>query len=203
MTTATTATTTSSPCRIPARSRLLRLLLPVLLAVPLAGCVQTGATFDPGLGTWLVKGQVQLARAEPGAGAALIVVFRYHHQFVTQGDGSAVLHPSAQVLPLGHGGGYRIPVPADVVRMDVLFIAPEHLTDLFRFQRQIGVGEITYRPVLRRMPDWRSHYYTFLTPQLEALIVDTRYRLPPQDVQRLSDWLQAQNDRLGAATRGS
>ncbi len=89
-------------------------------------------------------------------------------------------------------------MPADVVSVDIMFIAADHLTDTFRFARSLGLGRITYTAVLRPMRDWRSHFHTFLEPQLQHLIVEHRYRLAQREQKLLGEWLEAQKARLGS-----
>jgi len=173
-------------------------LLLALQAGLLGACLPPQAHYELGLGTTRITGSLVPAKERPVPGGALIVVYEYHNQFITKADGSAILRPTARVLRPSAQGTFSIGMPTDVVRLDVLFIAPEHLTELFHFQRQLGVGNIDYTARLAAIPDWRSHYYTYLSPQLQALIVDTRYRLAPHEQQLLTDWLQAQNARLGA-----
>lgn len=180
------------------RGRLLGLILPLaLLPALLSACLPPQAHYDLGLGTSRITGYLTVVPPRPTPGEPLIVVYQYHHQFVERGDGSALLLPTARVIQPRQQGDFSIEVPADVVRMDILFIAPEHLSELFHFQRQLGVGDIEYRARLQAMPDWRSHYYTYLSPQLEDLILEPRYRLAPAEQQVLGRWMQAQDARVG------
>jgi hypothetical protein len=48
------------------------------------------------------------------------------------------------------------------------------------------------------MRDWRSHFYTYLIPELEHVIVEPRYQLPLPDQAQLSTWIGAQRKRLEA-----
>lgn len=168
------------------------------LAAALGGCLPPQASFDFGLGTSRIRGSLHTAKAGPLPGGPLIVVYKYHHQFVNLPDGRPVLSPTAQVLQPDPAGYFSFDMPADVLRVVVLFIAPGHLTDVFRFSRQLGVGDVTYQADLEAIPDWRDHYYTFLSPQLQELVIEPRYRLQPRDEQVLAHWLQVQNERLGA-----
>lgn len=186
-----------------ARHVAVALAVGLALSAVLGGCLPPQASFDVGLGTSRIRGSLQVGNPEPLPGGPLIVVYKYHHQFVNQPDGSPVLAPTAQVLQPEAGGHFSFDMPADVLRVVVLFIAPEHLTEVFRFSRQIGVGDVRYQADLPAIPDWRNHYYTFLSPQLQELVVEPRYRLQPQQQQLLARWLQAQNDRLAAHPRGS
>ena len=188
----------------PALRALLLGAVGALLAGLLAACLPPQADYRLGLGTNRIRGSVNIPPGTPGApdstepGGPLVVAYLYHHQFVTTGSGAAVLVPTARVLRPGPQGDFSLEVPADVVRADLMFIAPGHLTQLFHFQRQLGVGDIDYRAELPRIGDWRSHYYTYLSPQLENLILERRYRLSPSEQQTLGQWLQLQNEQLGA-----
>jgi hypothetical protein len=173
-------------------------LLLAAVAALLGACLPPQAHYSVGLGTSRISGYLLADPAQPAPGGPLVVIYLYHHQFVNYADGSAVLLTSARVVRPGRHGDFSIDVPADVVRMDILFIAPGHLTELYHFQRQLGVGDIDYRTTLKSMPDWRAHYYTFLSPQLQELIVEPRYRLAPAEQQVLVDWMQEQDARLGS-----
>ena len=175
-----------------------------LVATLLAACLPPQADYRLGLGTNRIRGSVTIPPGTPGIpdstepGGPLVVAYLYHHQFVTSGSGAAVLVPTARVLRPGPQGDFSLEMSADVVRAELMFIAPGHLTQLFHFQRQLGVGDIDYRAELLRIGDWRSHYYTYLSPQLENLILERRYRLSPSEQQTLGQWLQLQNEQLGA-----
>lgn len=178
-------------------------LLASCLGVLLAACLPPQAHYTIGLGTSRISGFVHTDPERPTPGGPLIVVYERHHQFITYANGHAVLLTTARVVQPGREGDFSIDVPADVVKADFLFIAPNHLTELFHFQRQLGVGDIEYDADLKAMDDWRSHYYTYLSPQLQDLIVDPRYRVPPAEQQTLGHWMQVQDARLGATRKGS
>jgi hypothetical protein len=175
----------------------------VALGLLLGGCLPPPASYELGLGTSRISGFVYTDPAQPTPGGPLVVAFLYHHQFIEQADGSAVVSATARVLQPGSSGQFSLALATDVVRAELFFVAPEHLTTVFRFRRQLGVGDITYRAELEAMADWRSHYYTFLSPQLEALILEQRYRLPPDEQQALTAWMQLQDARLKPPPRRS
>ncbi len=191
-----------------------RRVLPVLAVLFLPGCLPPQADFEFGLGTTEIVGTVELAEEGAGKPEAIIVTLKNHYKFSpVPGDGSplparenyaagSVTHPTAHVQNLEPSGRFAISIPSDVVSVDVMFIAADHLTDTFRFTRSLGIGRVTYRATLQPMPDWRGHFYTFLEPQLQDLIVDQRYRLPDREQKWLGDWLLAQKKRLEAAPRG-
>lgn len=179
------------------------LALALLLALLLpAACAPPGAEYRLGLGTRRIAGTVELEAPEAAGERPFIVVFRQHHGFVELG-GRDVRRTSAAVVSVGPEGGFEMRMPADVVAVDMFFVAPEHLTDVFQFSRSVGVGEVIYNTRLRRMGDWRSHFYTFLEPQLQPLVSDPRYNMGAGEELRLGNWLIAQKQRMEGSRSGS
>lgn len=187
-----------------------------LMAAPaLYGCLPPRADFEVGFGTTEIVGTVNVGTGGAAGHDALVVILKNHYKFIPlyQNDNfgprnslaraGSITHPTAHVQEVGASGTFAISMPFDVVSVDVMFIAPDHLTDTFSYARSLGLGRITYRADLPPMPDWRGHFYTFLEPQLQDLIVDQRYQLADRDQKRLGDWLLAQKKRfqeLRAAT---
>ncbi|MBI3992419.1 MAG: hypothetical protein HY342_04030 [Candidatus Lambdaproteobacteria bacterium] len=176
-----------------------RQLAAALLLFALAACVPAGADFSLGVGTSRISGHYRLERFVPEHGPALMVAFKQHHKFIALDAGQTLTHPTAHVVVVGADGAYSVDMPDDVVSISILFVAPDYLTREFRFQRQVGIGNITYDPALQAMPDWRDHYYTYLLPRLQHLIVEKRYGLSDREQQQLGDWLRAQQARLATA----
>jgi len=167
-----------------------------VVALLLSGCLPPQASFSPGFGTSEIRGALELPPPDPGAGPPLIVVFQSHSLLTGFSGESAITRQTVSIATVGQYGEFTIHMPQDVVSVDIVFTAPERLTDTFHFQRQLGVGTVTYTPTLPVIRDWRSHFYTYLEPQLGHLIVDTRYQLSPRDQERLTQWLNDQKRRL-------
>jgi hypothetical protein len=170
----------------------------------LAGCLPQQASYDFGISTSQIVGDLEVEDPDT-AGPPLVFVYKYHYLFVNESSDDPVPHtPStvaratASLAPVLSDGSFSISVPTDVVRLEVFFISPDRLTDIFQFQKQVGIGRVVYHARLKRMPDWRSHFYTYLKPELENVIVDSRYELPPQDQAQLAAWLTQQQTRLEA-----
>lgn len=185
----------------------------------LAGCFPPQASYDFGVTTTRVEGTLDVEDPQT-AGDPLILVYEYHYAFIElnegkgPGMGGAPLMPGEPMLELDGGrglayptaslaavradGSFTISVPADVLRLEIFFISPDRLTDVFQFSKQLGVGRMVYRAKLPRMRDWRSHFYTYLVPELQHVIVEPRYKLPLQDQARIGAWLDAQRTRLEA-----
>lgn len=169
-------------------------LLPIGLM--LGGCLPPEADFKWGLGTSEIVGTVEPAGSDTDMGEVLVVVFQSHYLLKTMDTEERVYRVSARLGNVDDFGRYVVHMPSDVVTLDLMFIAPDHLTDQFRFNRQIGIGQVSYRATLREHPDWRAHFYTYLQPILSDLIVEQRYRLSRKDQMRLGNWLQTQQARL-------
>jgi hypothetical protein len=177
-------------------SRIFAGLLCALPALLLVSCLPPEATFRPGIGTGEIRGTVDLPPPDPDAGPPLIVVYKHHNKLIGFQGERAVTHPTAHLATVGEFGQFTISMPADVTSMDIFFVAPGRLTDVFHFQRQLGIGVVTYRARLPVIPDWRSHFYTYLEPELEHVIVESRYGLSPNDSETLARWLSDQTRRL-------
>ena len=179
-----------------------------------AGCVPRGASYEIGLGTTEVRGQIVLPEGELAPWHPLIVVYKYHYKFIPQPNQrdpfapadptreSSLTHPSAHVVRASESGEYIISMPSDVVAIQAVFMARQRLSDVFRYSRSLGVGRITYQANLPIMGNgWRSHFFTYLEPQLQNLIVEARYNLPVADQKILSDWLDNQRKFLSGAAK--
>lgn len=162
----------------------------------LSGCLPPQADFSLGLSTQRISGFLDAPGIKPAQGTFLIVAYKFHRSPAGAPSQNLALIPTAHVVYVARSGAFSIDIPWDVVSANVFFIAPGRLTEVFQFKRILGVGNITYRPVFKRMTNWRNHFYTFLNPQLQHLIVEKRYRLSPADLRSLSRWLNFQNSRL-------
>lgn len=170
--------------------------LPLALLLPLGGCLGPDASYKFGLSTSEVVGKLPLSDEVLANGQAIVVVVKYHHTFITLDSGQRITRPSAHLAQVYQNGEFRVSMPSNVVAMDLYFIEPDHLTDTYHFKRQVGVGEVTYRPKMPPMPDWRSHFYTFLQPQLQHFIAEPRYAMNTGDQQKLTEWLMAREKAL-------
>lgn len=192
-------------CRLPRGAA-----LALLCALLLAGCFPPQTDYEFGLGTTEVAGVVDLGNKDPTESDAIVVVLKNHHTFIPRSGGAAfsddarsefrgsITRPTAHVQRVDRAGAYYIDMPADVVSVDILFIAFNRLTMRRHFDRSVGIGRINYRAILPAMPGWRDHFYTFLEPQLQEMIVDSRYRLSRAEQKLLGDWLDAQKKLLEA-----
>ena len=139
---------------------------------------------------------IDLPPPDANAGPPIVIVFRSHSLLTGFSGEPNLTRQTASLAHLGQYNQFTIAVPSDVVELQIIVAAPERLTDTFQFHRQIGMGTITYKPSLAHVTDWRSHFYTYLQPQLEHLITEPRYEMSAFDQDRLTQWLTDQKHRL-------
>ncbi|MDH4247581.1 MAG: hypothetical protein OEW39_07175 [Deltaproteobacteria bacterium] len=166
-----------------------------LLGVLAMGCLPAGAEFDFGVGTSQVSGVLEGPSPGESVEDPLVVVLKHHHTFIETPSG-VLRQPTAHVVSVNSVGGFLVEMPSDVVEMDVWFMGKNRLSDTLHLRRQIGVGAVRYRAVLRPMADWRGHFFTYIEPQMQTLITEARYRLAPEGQQRLGEWLLRNRSRL-------
>ena len=189
--------------------RTIQFAWPLLAVVILfTGCLPPNTDYEFGLGTTVVAGIVDLGADDPIESDAIVVVLKNHDTFIPLGrrdefSGAShpeftrnITHPTAHVVPVSKAGTFTVYLPTNVVSVDILFIARNKLTRRARFNRSVGIGRINYRATLPTMPDWRSHFYTFLEPQLQQYIVEPRYQLSKGEQRMLGDWLTRQKKIL-------
>ena len=187
------------PRHAPAPARWAALALLLAVGAGGSGCFPPEADFKFGIGTSEIVGAVEApGDPKPDFQDVLIVVFQTHYLFQTLDSERRVYRVSADLRSVDPHGEFRVPMPSDVVSLELIVIAPDRLSRQFKFNRQVGIGQVSYNPELPLHNDWYSHYYTYIQPMLSHLIVEQRYRLSNEDQQRLGDWLHTQSERLQA-----
>lgn len=193
--------TTNRPLAPFSAARRLTLLILLVLGLLAAGCLPQDASFNLGLSTGRIDGNVDMAALDASLGAPIVVAIKHHHRFSGyQEDERPVTHPTAHVVRVYRDGRFTVSMPSDVVSMEIMVLIPGFLSRSYSFKRSLGLGNITLRPTLTRQPEWRSHFYTFIQPQVQHLIVETRYQLADAEQQQLATWLTAQQQRLARDT---
>lgn len=187
------------------------LALALLAMTALAGaCSPPNTEYELGFGTTAVSGIVDLGLDSADESDAIVVVLKNHDMFIPIGQRDEfsgavppdftrnITHPTAHVVRVSPGGAYLIDMPPNVVSMDIMFIARDKLTRRAHFKRSAMIGRIKYRAILQPMLDWRSHFYTYLEPQLQNYILEPRYKLSRPGQRRLGEWLNQQKKSLEA-----
>lgn len=171
-------------------------LLMIVAVGFLGGCLPADADFSLGISTSRIDGRFNLERLDTGSGPPLVIAIKHHHKFTTLDAESRITHPTAHVIRVDPSGAFTVFMPSDVVAIDLILMAPDHLSRQFAFKRSLGVGDITIKAELKPMPAWRSHFYTFIEPQLQHMVVEQRYEMNEFEQGLLFDWLTAQQKRL-------
>ena len=183
------------------------------LAALATGCSTANTEYELGFGTSVVSGTVNLGLDDQGDTTPIVVVLKNHDMFIPQNRRDEFTgaphpeftpnftHPTAHVVAVSSEGAFSIYLPPNVVSVDILFIARDRLTRHVQFRRSALIGRIKYRADLAAMPDWRSHFYTYLEPQLQEYIVEPRYRLSRSEQRILGDWLTDQKNNLESGRR--
>ena len=174
------------------------LLATLGLAALLSACLPHEADFRFGVSTSEVDGYVESDGGPLDTRDILIVVFQHHYLFETMETEQRVYRVSADIRGVERDGTFRVPMPSDVVTLELIVVAPDRLSTEFRFNRQVGIGQVAYHPILQAHSQWYSHFYTYIQPLLSNLIVERRYQLSNEDQQRLGDWLTVQSARMDA-----
>jgi hypothetical protein len=164
----------------------------------LSACLPHEADFRVGVSTSEVVGYVEADSGSLDPRDILIVVFLHHYLFETLETEQRVYRVSADIRGVERDGTFRVPMPSDVVSLELIVVAPDRLSTEFRFNRQVGIGQVSYHPMLQAHAKWYSHYYTYVQPMLSNLIVERRYQLSNDDQQRIGDWLTLQSARMDA-----
>ena len=66
----------------------------------------------------------------------------------------------------------------------------------FRFQRQMGIGELRYKARLNVESNWREHLILEVSPFLENFILEPRYKLAPTHQLFIGDWLDREREKV-------
>ena len=174
------------------------LLAAIGLAALLSACLPQEAEFRFGVSTSEVVGYVESGGGPLDPRDILIVVFQHHYLFETMETQQRVYRVSADIRGVERDGTFRVPMPSDVVTLELIVVAPDRLSTEFRFNRQVGIGQVAYHPIMQAHSKWYSHFYTYIQPMLSNLIVERRYQLSSEDQQRVGDWLTVQSTRMDA-----
>lgn len=184
-----------------------RTLLWVLTLIFTAGCAPAGADFEFGFGTNEIVGGVVVEEGHPNNAPPFVVAYHHHYKFIPFGPAAdnprkhpdqfqSITHPTAQIVKVNPEGKYKVKMPADVVGIELFFIASGRLTQTFSYRRSLGLGKITFNTTLPHNAGYKSHFYTYLQPQLSWIITEKRFKLSNPSLQFLSEWLTQEAKKL-------
>ena len=188
---------TSRPSLAWSRAGLGLLLLAVVLL--LSSCYPKSMDYEFGWTTEAVTGAVVDPNGKPLETDTFIVVKEYYGQFVELDGDSPLYTPRARLVRPNAEGRFRIRFDLQASRLELAFVASGFEMQRFRFNRQLGVGELHYDATLEATPAWREHFLLQVSPFLENFIIEQRYQMPDLQQLYLGDWLAAERLKLHPA----
>lgn len=111
-----------------------------------------------------------------------------------QNIGIALAEPiykkQAYITRVSSTGKYEFSTIGKGQLFELSFFCPAFQTQSAQFSQTIGVGKITYNPILPKDKAWKNSYSLVLRPFLESILTEPRYLLPETDSLFLSSWLE-------------
>ena len=177
------------------RSSLQLLLLITLIS---GGCYPESLNYKPGWGTSFIEGSVLEDTGEVLKSKCFIVVLEYYSQFIQFENESPLYVPKARLVFPTENGDFRTSFDMEASAIGLVFVASGYEMQRFRFQRQIGIGELRYDSRLSRSEVWRDHFLMQTSPFLENFILEQRYKMPDYQQLFLGNWLDSEKENINA-----
>ena len=77
-------------------------------------------------------------------------------------------------------------------QFELNFVEQGYEVHRFRFQRQLGVGNLHYVAKMMPSTNWADELVLGVTPLVQNLLLEPGYRLPEPDQLFLGEWLATQ-----------
>ena len=167
-----------------------------LFVAGLTGCFSSSVDFETGWATRHIEGTMLDSAGGELGGEAFIIVLEYFSRFVQFSDEQPIFIPRARLVRLQDGGRFRIQFDLRASAIETVFIAPQYRMERFRFQRQMGIGELRYQARLNAESNWREHLILEVSPFLENFILEPRYKLAPTHQLFIGDWLDREREKV-------
>ena len=171
-----------------------RLFLFITLII--GGCYPESLNYKPGWGTRFIEGTVLEDRGEVLESKCFIVVLEYYSQFIQFENESPLYVPKARLVFPAENGDFRTSFDMEASAIGLVFVASGYDMQRFRFQRQIGIGELRYDTRLSRSEIWRNQFLMQNSPFLENFILEQRYKMPDSQQLFLGDWLDSEREKI-------
>ena len=178
----------------------MRSSLQLLLFITLifGGCYPESLNYKPGWGTSFIEGTVLEDSGEVLKSKCFIVVLEYYSQFIQFENESPLYVPKARLVFPTENGDFRTSFDMEASAIGLVFVASGYDMKRFRFQRQIGIGELRYDSRLSRSEIWRDHFLMQTSPFLENFILEQRYKMPDFQQLYLGNWLDNEKENINA-----
>ena len=163
----------------------------LLITLIFGGCYPETLNYKPGWGTRFIEGSVLEDNGEVLKAKCFIVVLEYYSQFIQLENESPLYAPEARLIFPQENGSYRISFDMEASAIELAFVASGYDMQRFRFQRQIGIGELRYESRLSRSEIWSNQFLIQTSPFLENFILEQRYKMPDSHQLFLGNWLDS------------
>ena len=167
-----------------------------LFVAGLTGCFSSSVDFETGWATRHIEGTMLDSTGGELGGEAFIIVLEYFSRFVQFSDEQPIYIPRARLVRLKDGGRFRIQFDLRASAIETVFIAPQYRMERFRFQRQMGIGELRYQARMNAESNWGEHLILEVSPFLENFILEPRYKLAPTHQLFIGDWLDREREKV-------
>ena len=161
----------------------------LLITLIFGGCYPESLNYKPGWGTSFIEGTVLEDSGEVLKSKCFIVVIEYYSQFIQFENESPLYVPKARLVFPAENGDFRTSFDMEASAIGLVFVASGYDMQRFRFQRQIGIGELRYDARLSRSEIWRNQFLMQTSPFLENFILEQRYKMPDSQQLFLGNWL--------------
>ena len=170
------------------------LTLLCLLCGSLIGCYSSALDYELGWTTRRVSGQVEDVVSGKPVGGGFIIVKEFYGSFAgneTSEAGNFI--PRARLLrSLKADGSFEMDFDWRASQFELNFVEQGYEVHRFRFQRQLGVGNLHYVAKMIPSSNWADELVLGVTPLVQNLLLEPGYRLPEPDQLFLGEWLAKQ-----------
>ena len=126
--------------------------------------------------------------------SVFIIVRKYYSQIVSLEE--KIYTPEASLVFPNEYGDFSLAMESSVAKLDLLFIASGYVMQSFSFQRQTGIGDISYYAQMKQTHAWREHFFVNIQPLLQHLILEKRYLLPNRHLAFLDEWQEQEKEKF-------
>ena len=172
----------------------LRTIILVGLVSLITACFGPHVNYQAGWTTEHIQGAVLDRNGDPLKDEIFIVVKEFFSRFVDYSDQQPLYLPRARLIYPGPDGQYDIKFDWRATRIELSFISAGYSLEQFRFERQLGVGNLYYTAVLEPGPGWKEHFLLQIVPFLESFIIDQRFKKPETHQLFLGDWMDTHRE---------
>jgi len=185
------------------------LLLVLILSAGLSSCYSNAMQYDLGWTTTKIQG-VMKEKTQPLNSKGFLVIQEYYALFVQmQGAQSTsaqdasmqnapVYVPHARLVFPDSNGNFEFNFNLKATKIEVHWIASDYVMQRLFFQRQVGVGDLTYDAIMERTDSWKEHLVLHIIPFLQNFIVESNYQMPNNDQLFLGEWIAQEQVRMNS-----